>query len=61
MSWTAEIYTTLSQQRTRLENRRLLIRSPDRPIFFPSIDDSHSSLTAVYCLDNGYVRKQLET
>ena len=33
------------------------------PTFFPRIDDSHcdrihSSLTAVYCFDNGYVGKQ---
>ena len=38
--------------RCRLENRRSLVRSTARPIFFPRIDDSHcdrihSSLTAV--------------
>ena len=47
-----------------LENRRSLVQSPARHIFFPRIDDSHcnrnhSSLTAVFCFDNGYVRKQL--
>ena len=36
---------------------------PVRPIFFPGIDDSHcdrfhSSLTAVRCFNNDYVRKQ---
>ena len=46
-----------------LENRRWLVRSPARPIFFPRIDDSHcdkihSSLTAVRCFDNGYMGKQ---
>ena len=30
-----------------------------QPIFFPSIDDSHSTLTAFHCFDNGYVGKQL--
>ena len=40
-----------------------LVRSPDRPIFFLRIDDSHcdrihSSLTAVSCFDCGYVGKQ---
>ena len=47
----------------RIENRRSLVRSTARPIFFPRIDDSHcdrihSSLTCVCCLDKGYVRKQ---
>ena len=42
---------------------RLLVRSPAQPIFFQRIDDSHcdrihSSLTAVRCLDSGYVVKQ---
>ena len=46
-----------------LENRRSLVRSPARPKFFPTTDDSHcdwihSSLTAVHCFDNGYVGKQ---
>ena len=46
-----------------LENRRSLVRSPARPIFFPRIDDSHcerihSSLTAVRCFENRYVGKQ---
>ena len=44
------------------ENCRSLVRFPVRPIFFPMIDDSHcdrihSSLTAVCCFNNGYVRK----
>ena len=44
-------------------NRRPLVRSPARPIFFPRIDDSHcdrihSSLTAIRWFDNGYVGKQ---
>ena len=48
---------------TGLENRRSLVRSLAWQIFFPRIDDSHcnrihSSLTAVHCFDNGYVRKQ---
>ena len=39
----------------RLKN----MRSPARPVFFPSIGDRiHSSLTAVRCLDNGYVGKE---
>ena len=41
-------------------------KPPARLIFFPRIDDSHcdtihSSLTAVRCLDNGYVGKQSVT
>ena len=45
------------------ENRRSLVRSPARPIFFPRIDDSHcdrihSFLIAVRCFDDGYVGKQ---
>ena len=40
-----------------------MVQSPAGPIFFPRNDNSHcnrihSSLTAVHCLDNGYVRKQ---
>ena len=40
-----------------------LVRSSARPIFFPRIDESHrdwihSSLTAVYYFDSGYVGKQ---
>ena len=36
---------------------------PAQPIFFPRIDDGHcdrihSSLTAVHCLNNGYMGKQ---
>ena len=46
-----------------LLNRRSLVRSPARPIFFPRMDDSHcdmihSSLTAILCFGNGYVGKQ---
>ena len=46
-----------------IENRKLLVRSPARPIFFLRIDDGHwnrihSPLTAVCCFDNGYLRKQ---
>ena len=46
-----------------LENRRSLVRSPARPIFFPKIDDSHyerihSSPIDVHCFDDGYVGKQ---
>ena len=45
------------------ENRRLLVRSPVRQIFFSRINDSHcdrihSFFTAVHCFDNSYVRKQ---
>ena len=46
----------------RNENKRSLVRSSTRPIFFSKIDDSHcdrihSSLTALRCFGNGYVRK----
>ena len=46
-----------------LENRRSLVLSLARPIFFPRTDDSrhdmiHSSLTAVRFFNNGYVGKQ---
>ena len=46
-----------------LVNRRSLVRSSARPIFFPRIDDSHcdsihSSLTTVRCFYHGYVGKQ---
>ena len=34
------------------------VQSPARLIFFPRIDDIHSSLAAVHCFDNGYVGKQ---
>ena len=49
-------------QRCKLENRRRLVPSPPRPIFFSRIDDSHcdrihSSFTAVQCFNNGYVGK----
>ena len=51
--------------RSRLENKKLLVKSPAWPIliFFPRIDDGHcnrihSSLSAVHCFKNGYVRKQ---
>ena len=53
----------LSRMRTGLEDRRSLVGSPARPIFFPRIDDSqcdsiHTSLTSVRCFNNGYVGKQ---
>ena len=40
-----------------------MVRSLARPLFFPRVDVSHcdrihSSLTAVYCFDDGYVGKQ---
>ena len=33
----------------RLENRRLLVRPPARPIFFLRIDDSQDSFLSYYC------------
>ena len=52
-----------SRKRTGLENRRLLVRSQARPIFFSKMDDSHcdrihSLLNVVHCFENGYVEKQ---
>ena len=56
-------YKIVSRLRCGFENRRSLVRSSARPIFFLRIDDSHcdriySSLTAFSCFDNGYVGKQ---
>ena len=43
----------------RLKNMRSQVRSPARPVVFPSIGDRiHSSLTAVRCLDSGYAGKE---
>ena len=46
-----------------LENRMSLVQSPARPIFLLRTYDSHcdrihSSLAAVHCFDNGYVKKR---
>ena len=46
-----------------LEQRRSLLQSLARPIFFPRVDDSHcdnihSSLITVHCFDDGYVEKK---
>ena len=38
----------LSRLRTRLENRRLLVRSTARPVFFPRTDDSHYDRNAFH-------------
>ena len=44
-------------------NRRSLVRSPARLIFFQKIDDSHchrahSFFTIIHCFDDGYIGKQ---
>ena len=58
--YSAEPHSSAS---ARLENRSLLVRSPAQPNFLPRTDDNYcdriqSSVTAVHCFDNGYVREQ---
>ena len=52
--WVAEPHSSVGN--VAHLNRRSLVRSPARPIFFPKIDDSycdwiHSSLAAVRCVE----------
>ena len=61
--WDADVSSYVGLVKITLENRRSLVQSPARPIFFPRTHDSqcdriHSSLIAVLCFDNAYVGKQ---
>ena len=45
----AEPHSSVGSVRCGLENRRSLIRSPARPIFFPRIDDSYCDSILFLC------------
>ena len=48
----------IAQSVLQTSEQESLVQSLAQPISFPRIDDSHSSVTAVHCFNNGYLGKQ---